>query len=336
MQFLGNDTDTYGDQVEGLARSCHTWENRARDTQDDLERAKDEMEALRIMVIEGRDREDLLERETLILATKLASMSSRRETQARVAAVATSEDGSTPRRRTLSLSSPPQRAGSASPAYARLNRLSSSPALTGLPPRTHSRARSNTNSSGPNSPALNSSTPNSPAQVADPAWPTSQLLHSPLSIPASKLADAYRTRGPSLPSSPDLNVDSLGNIGSPLMHETLGLGEKSSYGSIDSPSKPRGIPTLRGSIGRSGLPRPPAFKSAVPSASAVVQEDRLRRISNNTVSSAMSSDFGDHLPPPTEREWNPTGSSAGTMPELDEKDERFLSDLSGPEQDQEV
>lgn len=310
---------------------------RARDTQEDLERAKDEREALRIMVLDGRDREELLERESLILATKLASTSSRRKPQARATAIATSEEGDTSPRRTLGSSSPPQRVASAASAVSRLHQLSSSPALTALPTRTHSRANSRTNSRT-NSPAPNSPAPNSPAHSSDPPSPFRQSQNPQLSTPASKLAAAYRTRDPSLTSSPELNVASLGEFGSPLMHETLALGGKSSYGSIDSPIKPRGIPTLRGSISRLGLPRPPTFTSAIPSAStvAVTQAERLRRVSNTTVSSTKSSDFGDHLPPPGEREWNPSGSSAGTMPELDEKDERFLSDLSGPFQEQEV
>lgn len=163
--------------------------------------------------------------------------------------------------------------------------------------------------------------------------PTMRQLHSPVT-PASKLASTYRARTSSTASTASsldaMDKSGLGDIGSPLMGQTMAFGPKSSYGSMASPLKARSSPPSATPSNGS----PFSSKVAQPSALGRGQFTRLRLPAapppiDNRLSrmSTASSDYGDHLPPPTERDWNPTGSE-GVMPELNEDDERFLADLS--------
>lgn len=163
--------------------------------------------------------------------------------------------------------------------------------------------------------------------------PTMRQLHSPVT-PASKLASAYRARTSSTTSTASsldaMDQSGLGDIGSPLMGQTMTFGPKSSYGSMASPLKARSSPPtatpLNGSPFSSRITPPSSLgrsqftRHRLPVAPPPI-DNRLSRMST------ASSDYGDHLPPPIERDWNPTGSE-GVMPELDENDERFLADLS--------
>jgi len=108
------------------------------------------------------------------------------------------------------------------------------------------------------------------------------------------------------------------------------FGPKSSYGSMASPLKARSSPPTASSANGSpfsskitppsSLGRSQFTRHRLPAAPPPI-DNRLSRMST------ASSDYGDHLPPPIERDWNPTGSE-GPMPELNEHDERFLADLS--------
>lgn len=110
------------------------------------------------------------------------------------------------------------------------------------------------------------------------------------------------------------NFASLVEQGTPLVDQTIQFGPKSSYGSVSSPLKAR-TPAAEGSnVFHAGI-LPPAFtdKSLPPI------EHRLSH------ASTMSSEYGDHLPNPPERDWNPSGSTGSTSNGLKEDDLRFLT-----------
>ncbi|ORY84117.1 hypothetical protein BCR35DRAFT_303179 [Leucosporidium creatinivorum] len=322
-KFLGNDSDSYAEKLDELVKSRQLWEDRAREAVEELERARDEADALRRELVEGRERQEQLEREAVMVGARLAAGEAYRASPSprvaspspRLASTVATAASSSPRSTPASAS---PRLGAGSP---KLNGGSHSP--SGIrPPR---RA-----GSAPVSPHMSR---NNSAKSNLSSSPTMRQLHSPVT-PASKLASAYRARtssNASTGSSLDaLEQGGLGDLGSPLMGQTMAFGPKSSYGSMASPLKARSSPPTTSSPNGS----PFASKSTPPSSLGRGQFTRLRlpaapppvdyRLSRM---STASSDYGDHLPPPIERDWNPTGSE-GVMPELNEDDERFLADLS--------
>lgn len=306
QQYLGSDPDSYVEKLNELVRSRQLWEDRAHDAAEELERSRDEADALRRELVEGREREEQLERETVMMGARLAAGEAYRASPS-------------PR-----LASTVATAASSSP---RSNPYTASP--------RHDSPLPNGRSSGIPPPRRTGSAPASPNLSRNGGRP-SPTLRQPASpvTPASKLASAYRARtdsNASTGSSVDqLEQNGLGVGETPLMGQTMAFGPKSSFGSIASPLKSRSSPATTAS------PNGSPFNTKISPSSSLGrgQFNRLRlpvapSARDNRLSrmSTASSDFGgDHLPPPIERDWNPSG--AGVVPELREDDERFLRDLS--------
>ena len=305
LQFLGNDSDSYAEKLDELVQSRQLWEDRARDAVDELERSRDETDALRRDLVEGREREEQMEREMVMIGARLAAGEAYRASPSPYLASTVATAASSSPRSTPYMTSPRDE----SP---KLNGHRTS----GIP--THRRV-----GSAPASPDLARHRVQPSANLQQPASPIT---------PASKLASAYRARTESNASSGS-SVDrteqnGLGVGETPLMGQTMTFGPKSSFGSVASPLKARSSPATTASSNGS----PFHYKTTPPSARG--QFNRLRLPApptgaHNRLSrmSTASSDFGgDHLPPPVERDWNPTATDV--VPELREDDERFLRDLS--------
>lgn len=306
-QYLGNDSDAYAEKLNELVRGRQLWEDRARDAFEELERSRDEAEALRRELVEGREREEQLERETVMMGARLAAGEAYRASPS------------------PHLASTVATAASSSPRSTRYH-----------PSPRHDSPKLNGNyrTSGIPPPRRTGSAPASPnlarngSKLPQPASPVT---------PASKLASAYRARTDSNASSGSSidRMDQQHGLGvgeTPLMGQTMAFGPKSSFGSIASPLKARSSPATPASS-NGGSPFGATTKITPPSARG--QFNRLRlpvppsAAERNRLSrmSTASSDFGgDHLPPPVERDWNPTATDV--VPELREDDERFLRDLS--------
>lgn len=75
LQILGPDPETQANRLDDLVQSRQMWESRAREALDELERAREDAEALQRALLQGLDREEELEQETVNLGTKVASLS---------------------------------------------------------------------------------------------------------------------------------------------------------------------------------------------------------------------------------------------------------------------
>ncbi|KAL8277081.1 hypothetical protein RQP46_010509 [Phenoliferia psychrophenolica] len=266
-KHLGADAESSADALDDLVRARQLWEKRAREALEDMERAREDSEDLRMVVVEGREREERLERELALLGARFA--------------VAEAD-----LRSTHALSPTEQRSS---------NIIHSSP--------TNSRGRYNSTDSPTRS-----------------SFEREQQL-----TPARKLAAEYRERGAS--SSASSLLQGAVESNSPLMGQTLSFGPKSSYGSNISPFK---LPTTTAPTTTTTTTGDSRSKSPTkPLLLGTISRNVARRASKDSIA---SSDYGEHLPPPVERPWDPNGSAmtSSTMPELNERDEAFLSDLSGP------
>lgn len=267
-------------------------------------------------MVEGREREELLERETVMMGARLAAGEAYRASPSpRVPSTVATAASSSPR----TAASP--RFGGGSP---RINGTQSPASASRLPTRQTRSTPPSPNLSR-NGSLLASST-------------RQQGFSSPIT-PASKLASAYRARTDSTSSSTSSSLNALeqqqrlADVGSPLMGQTMAFGPKSSFGSsvAASPLKARS----NGTSFASKMTAPSSTRFRLPSAPPpatqhAMDTNRLSRLST----ASSTDDYGDHLPPPVERDWNPSysgGSGAGDgggLQGLREDDERFLADLS--------
>lgn len=248
-QYLGTESNGQAEKIEELVRTGQIWEARARDAVQELEIARTESEALAQMVLEGREREEHLEHDNLIMAARLSNL-----------------DGGS---RTLTGLSDHLSAGTVA-----TNGLANG--NDGFVPRRRTSSR----------------------------------------------------------NSLDSSLPEIGE--SPLLTQRMAFAPKSSHGSAYSPLKSRkesGSPTVTMSrIAALSAARKASLDNAGRSVSG--QSNALpvnglpsgQRHVSNTSTASTTSDFGDHLPP---REWL-LGSRRGKngMGELDEADERFLTDLT--------
>ncbi|KAK4701597.1 hypothetical protein P7C70_g4630, partial [Phenoliferia sp. Uapishka_3] len=271
---LSEDSEAQATYLEELLRARQKWEVRAREALEDMEHEREDAEELRCIAVEGRDREERLERELALLAAKLA------------------------------VSQADAQSWSAQQAH---GRRTSSAGVDGDISHSIEHSPSHTNSSAARS--RHTSPIVSTSRQTNHRSSASDLQPEELQTPASKLAAAYRERTPSTASSSGL--PDFGDIVSPLMGQRMAFGPKSSFGSVGTPLKMREVQRpLRESLLLGVASRTPN-----------------RRASKE---STTSSDWdGEHLPQKIDRPWNPSGSGS-TMPELNERDEAFLSDLSGP------
>ncbi|KAI5475759.1 hypothetical protein MNV49_000888 [Pseudohyphozyma bogoriensis] len=118
----------------------------------------------------------------------------------------------------------------------------------------------------------------------------------------------------------------IADLSSPLMGQTMTFGPKSSFGSDASPLKSRNGTTVTApSSNGASIPATSLFtRLRLPSAPVTPVDHRLSHLSTASDDSFAFVQRGDG-----EDDWNPKGSLTGVMPELDEKDEKFLDDLAG-------
>ncbi|SCV72852.1 BQ2448_4389 [Microbotryum intermedium] len=331
-----------------------TWEARALDAAEELERAKQEVSAARQEIMDSREREDTLEREVLALEEKASAMEA---IQVTLAAGVTSlarrpgSNGTSPRLGSPRVGSP--RAGSTGLG------------VGGVPPTRPPRRVSTDDLTSLGSPRAKSSSPTKVSPLGLPAAP---------STPAALFAQAYRIRASSAASSGNASDDSQGLVdatvtmlggqgSSPLMEQRAAFGPKSSFGSLaGTPLKSRSLghstqaASLSG-LGVMGMTNEETRSSASSAQSQTMPKVRTKsrlpfpsfgaspksrlpsRLASKSsmASSSTASDFGgDHLPPPSaeqrEKAWDPKasqGSSSGSVGvgKLREDDERFLKDL---------
>lgn len=286
------------------------WETRATDALDEVDHVRDEMESLRILVIEGRAREEQLERELIHSSGYTTGTTGRSDKGHQT----TDSVG-------FSSSNPPFSDDDDASIHDAIIASASTFTLPGSNSPNVSPDKSFTRNTLPRSP---SRSPRHrlpfPTSSVTPAMPSSPMVvpeqsrdrYSPLFSPVA---------GPPL-------ADFLEET--PLLEQRAIFGAKSSFGSVESPLKPRAKGNGRlGSLGRTGLPKPSRLSINPPPPPALqpitLTSSAGKRMS--AVSSNSSENHGDHLPLPQERDWNPV---VGTdMPELDQRDELFLSDLSG-------
>ncbi|GAA5990131.1 hypothetical protein JCM11641_001065 [Rhodosporidiobolus odoratus] len=299
-QYLGGDPDRHIDQLDNLVESRQAWELRAKDALEELERTKDELEEVRRELVEGRAREEELERENLTMGAKLASSEISRSEYA----------GSPALRLHGSSSCPPHTNGLVSP-NSRTTPTASS---------RHAHSSSSTSSSAFNrseSPTLTMSrnTSNQTAVVAqDEALSTPSAKRTTPARHVSK--DSYTS------SSSGIEPNGLGEISSPLMGQTISFGPKSSYGSNASPLKERSSPPTaflhRGQFSSLRLPLDPS------SSALLNPNDRLSKLSTASCGSG-----GDEDSEYADRSFD-SGASvpAGSLGRLRERDEAFLADLT--------
>ncbi|KAM0755178.1 hypothetical protein T439DRAFT_345841 [Meredithblackwellia eburnea MCA 4105] len=280
-KLLGESAEGRADEIDSMIRARDRWERRARDSIEDAARAKDSTEVLRLMVVEGREREDELQREIVLLGAKLAVAQGGRQLTSKRSKGRLSDGEQSP----------------AAPSSIRYN--------NGVPSSPRHREAHHVASSSLDD------IPISPVRTA-----------TILSTPASKVAAAYRDRTSSTASSTGLPA--LADLSSPLMDQKIAFGAKSSFGSSANGSPLR---VLSSGAGGSSGPKSPTQKPLLLAGTLGRIGSTLGRRASRD--STFSSDYGEHLPPQVDREFDPSGSGS-TMPELNEQDEAFLSDLSGP------
>ncbi|GAA5837539.1 hypothetical protein JCM11251_002009 [Rhodosporidiobolus azoricus] len=327
-KFLGGDPDRYVDKLENLVEARRGWEMRAREALEELERTKDELEATRRELVDGREREELLERENVMVGARLAAM-----------------EGS--RSESLTLRLPP-------PAKA----LPFPSASTPTPRRSHhgstsTIASSHHNEHRPNSPTITMSRSTSEQTALAPASSkpldvsSATLAMSAYSAPtpsgaARNASISTATSGDSLTSrhaskdsfaSSSSGIepafsDGMGDVSSPLMGQTMMFGPKLSYGSTNaSPLKARSFPPTafphRGQFPALRLGDPPSS-----SHSSLRPLDRLCHFSTRTTTAEEDEDDEDESDF-ADRSFDSTSSGpAGGLGKLREKDEAFLADLT--------
>lgn len=188
--------------------------------------------------------------------------------------------------------------------------------------------------------AGNGSSPRT-TRIASPRRPSSTSSSSELNgvapaSPASRLASSYRARQLSDTSSTlsngNFEKSALDVNGTPLIHQKMEFGGKLSHDSVASPLKSRSSPPGAAEAPFAAGVLPPSSRgqftrSLLPMSASALMKNRLSQVS---VGSSDEGDRGDHLPPPSERDWNPSGSagSGSTAPGLKEDDLRFLADFS--------
>ncbi|GAA5895236.1 hypothetical protein JCM6882_006624 [Rhodosporidiobolus microsporus] len=316
-KFLGGDPDRYVDKLENLIEGRRGWESRAREALDELERTKDELEATRRELVEGKEREELLERENVMMGARLAA-----------AEMARSEfSGSS----TLRL--PPPTNGLPLPS-----------ASTPTPRRSHHGSASTTASSNylrPDSPTLTMSRSvseqtalapdGSSTPLPAPLFPTGAVRNASIDSSSRHRASKDSFASSSSEMAPALLSGGLGDVGSPLMGQTMAFGPKSSYGSTNaSPLKARSSPPAfvarphPGQFSNLRLGAPPLSSSS--SSKMLHPNDRLSKISTRTTSTEDDddedeSDFAD-------RSFDSGVSASKALGRLREQDEAFLADLT--------
>jgi hypothetical protein len=299
------------------------WELRAREALEELETVRREM-------VEGKEREELLERENLAMGARLATLTG--------AEMERSEYAGSPT----------------------LRHDSTTPLPSGLPlpverttptPRRHPRGSEDSAASSsslyrPDSPTLTypqrSTSPTAPPPVdssSSTTPPPSSILKRPPphSDPlgsrdrhASKDSLASSTFTLSNGALKPNGLNGLADLGSPLMGQTMTFGPKSSYGSTASPLKSRSA----SSGAASSLVPPPRthpgqFSNfrATPSPSGL--HHRLSQLS--TGSSNTDEDEGDEDSEYADRSFDSAASAAVAAREgrlLRQKDDAFLADLT--------
>ncbi|BGP39428.1 hypothetical protein JCM10449v2_003370 [Rhodotorula kratochvilovae] len=96
-EHLGGDPERHADRLDALVEGRQTWERRAQEALDVLARTQDELELLRAAVHDGREREELLERENVMLSARLAAAEMALDERAKAAQLApTPERGASP------------------------------------------------------------------------------------------------------------------------------------------------------------------------------------------------------------------------------------------------
>lgn len=226
-----------------------------------MERAKEDAEELRSVVVEGREREERLERELALLGAKLA------------VAKADNADRSSSRPIREGMHRFPRARNSDGEASVRSVRYNSGSSVVRPTSFVNSIDRELSSSAFPQTPA---------SKVA-----AAYRERTP-STTSSILAAAYRERIPSMASSTGLG--GLGDLTSPLMGQTMAFGPKSSYGSNPSPLKSHGVQQQQPSGLRSPIQKPLLLSSSIARLSRRESKDSL-----------ASSDWGEHLPPPSDR-----------------------------------
>lgn len=73
LQHLGGDPERHADRLDALVEGRATWERRAQEALEALARSEHEAELLRLEVQEARERQELLERENVVMGARLAT-----------------------------------------------------------------------------------------------------------------------------------------------------------------------------------------------------------------------------------------------------------------------
>ncbi|GAA5934270.1 hypothetical protein JCM1841_005420 [Sporobolomyces salmonicolor] len=331
-KHLGDHPDRYSDKLDNLFDSCSTWELRAKQALEELDRTRDELDAVRRELVEGKEREELLERETVMMGARLAaSEAARSDFGGSPAPLAGSSKIPTPASKIASprLSGSPRLGGLPSPSTRRLS--ASTYSLRSSISSTHRRSES-----APGSPTLTMPRiePNSDARPhVSPSTPVTKQQPNGSSLPRDRARAVSKDSLAS--SSSELEPTGLGEIGSPLMGQTMAFGPKSSFGSNASPLKARSsaapptlIPRFGGQFSRLRLPLP---SSSPPPPSPPSTEERLKN-KMSTISSSMtigSDEYDDYAERSFESISSATGAGdAAGLARLRDKDAAFLADLT--------
>ncbi|GAA5913911.1 hypothetical protein JCM5296_000294 [Sporobolomyces johnsonii] len=333
-KHLGGDPDRYSDKLDNLLDSRSTWELRAKEAFEELDRTRDELDAVRRELVEGKEREELLERETVMMGARLAASEAAR-----------SDFGGSPAPIAGSSKIPTPTSKIASP------RLSGSPRLGGLPspstrrpisastysPRSSLSSTHRRSESAPGSPTLTMPRvePDSTARPhLSPSTPLAKQQASGSSLPRDRDRARAVSKDSLVSSGSELEPTGLGEIGSPLMGQTMAFGPKSSFGSNASPLKARSSAaptTFGGQFSRLRLPLPGSSSPFPPPSTETVE--RLKN-KMSTVSSSMtigSDEYDDYAERSFESISSATGGGAGDaagLARLRDKDAAFLADLT--------
>ncbi|GAA6024534.1 hypothetical protein JCM10207_008265 [Rhodosporidiobolus poonsookiae] len=304
-KHLGSDPDRYADKLDNLVDGRQMWEQRAKDALDELELARDELEATRRELVEGKEREEQLERENVMLGARLAA-----------AEMGRSEYSGSP---TLQIQVP---VPSGLP--------SSSPRDT--PPSSRHASLSSDASAPPaelahDSPAftMSRSTSNQTAIAGK-----DDVLLTPsvkLPRPSSQARDRHASKDSFASSSSEIAPPDLADVGSPLMGQQMVFGPKSSFGSTASPLKSRSTPppttgSLRPHRGQFSSLRFPARD---------VSPSHLSPSGHRL--STTSTDDSDYEDEYADRSFDsgasfPLGGGGENGVRLRQRDEAFLADLT--------
>ncbi|GAA6044360.1 hypothetical protein JCM8097_008408 [Rhodosporidiobolus ruineniae] len=344
-KYLGGDPDRYADKLDNLVESRRAWEARARDALAELDAARDELDTLRREVVDGKSREEQLEREVVMVGARLAAAEMERSEYAgsqptltmtgrvpsgmtglRKDSAATAEEegeylhGATPT---------PSSAARLRPEYddeLDPGRRSISTALDSSVAASFQTARTS-------DPFLNSSTSSTsslPPAILDP--PSSSALAPPRSHRTSKSSFAsLASSSGSLDDPQHLALNGLLDVGSPLMGQTMAFGPKSSFGSTvaggNSPLKARSAPPAAQTL----LPRRGQFSNlrfGLSSPSAASSGKLSQRRPSGSSSNSGSEYDGEGGPGDESFDSMQSTIPSGRTSRLREADEAFLSDLT--------